>query len=300
MSFSSDVKKEILVQNYEQEDEIKAFLYGLTLFSRAFSFREISMLAENFEVASLFKKLTSYICNVDVSLSKTKAGKGKAVVLSASDRKKLMDFWGYGTKSNTARINHANLPDEECRKPFLSGAFLSCGTVSDPNKSYHLEFVVPYKHLAEDLLWVLSNMDDIELNTKMTRRNSNYVIYFRDSASIENMLTLMGAVNSSLEFMGIKMYKDMRNHVNRKLNFENANLDKTIDASARHVKAIEKIINNKGIDSLEPDLRELALLRYENPAMSLAELVDSLSYDISRSGVNHRLDKICRIAESIK
>ena len=300
MSFSSDVKKEILTHTFEQEDERKAFLYGLTLFSRAFSFREISMLAENYEVAALFKDMTFEMCGVDVNLGRTKAGKGKADIPTASDRKKLMDFWGYGPKSNTARINHGNLPDEECRKPFLSGAFLSCGTISDPNKSYHLEFVIPYKHLAEDLLWVLSDMEDVELNTKMTRRNSNYVIYFRDSGSIENMLTLMGAVNSSLEFMGIKMYKDMRNHVNRKLNFENANLDKTIDASARHVKAIEKIIKNKGIDSLEPDLRELAMLRYENPAMSLAELVDSLSYDISRSGVNHRLDKICRIAESIK
>ncbi len=300
MSFSTDVKNEILAHEITEDENKKAFTYGLMLFSRAFSLRDMSMLSENYEVAKKYKELVNEICNVNVELTKTKSGNGKADVIYSADRKKVMNFWGYGPKSNIARINHANLGEEGNGIAFLCGAFLACGTVSDPNKSYHLEFVVPYKHLAEDLLWVISNYEDIGLSAKITKRNSNYVIYFRDSSSIENVLALMGAVNSSLELMVIKMYKDKRNHVNRKLNFENANLDKTISASSKQAKAIEKLKTNGAFDSLDNQLKELAELRVENPEMSLAELADNLSYEISRSGVNHKLNKLCSIADSIK
>ena len=110
----------------------------------------------------------------------------------------------------------------------------------------------------------------------------------------------MGAVNSSLEIMGVKMYKDMRNNVNRKLNFENANFDKTIDASSKQIDAILHIKKTVGLSYLSDDLREVAELRIENPDMSLRELGSLLSMPISRSGVNHRLAKICSIAKQIK
>ena len=300
MSFSTDVKNEILSHEITNEDNKKAFTYGMMLFSRAFSLREISMLSENYNVAQRYYDMVSDICNVQLELSKTKSGNGKVDVIFSADRKKIMDIWGYSSKSNTARINHGNLGEEGNGVAFLSGAFLVCGTVSDPNKGYHLEFVVPYKHLAEDLLWLISNYEDIGLTAKMTKRNSNYVIYFRDSSSIENILTLMGAANSSLELMVIKMYKDKRNHVNRKLNFENANLDKTIDASSKQAKAIQKLKDNGAFDSLDSKLKELANLRIDNPEMSLSELADNLSYEISRSGVNHKLNKLCSLAEDIK
>ena len=110
----------------------------------------------------------------------------------------------------------------------------------------------------------------------------------------------MGAFNSSLEIMGVKMYKDMRNNVNRKLNFENANLDKTLDASSKQVNAILHIKNTVGLSYLSDDLKELAELRLENPDMSLRELGEMLSVSLSRSGVNHRLQRICEISKNIK
>ena len=109
----------------------------------------------------------------------------------------------------------------------------------------------------------------------------------------------MGAFNSSLEVMGVKMYKDMRNNVNRRLNFENANLDKTIGASQKQVDAIKHIKNTVGLSYLSDDLKELAEIRLENPYISLRELGDMLSNPISRSGVNHRLKRICEIANEI-
>ena len=109
----------------------------------------------------------------------------------------------------------------------------------------------------------------------------------------------MGAVGSSLEVMGAKMYKDMRNNVNRKLNFESANLDKTVGAASKQIDAIAKIKKTIGISRLPEELKEIAKLRYDNPDMSLRELSESLSVPLSRSGVNHRLKKICDIADSI-
>ena len=159
---------------------------------------------------------------------------------------------------------------------------------------------MPYLNLSRDLKLFINDYDQLSVEPKSIVRNSNHVIYFKDSEAIEDLLTVMGAVNSSLEIMGVKMYKDMRNNVNRKLNFENANLDKTIDASSKQIDAILHIKKTVGLSYLSDDLREVAELRIENPDMSLRELGSLLSVPISRSGVNHRLAKICSIAKQIK
>lgn len=185
-------------------------------------------------------------------------------------------------------------------KFLLRGAFLTCGTVNNPSKGYHLEFVVPYTNLSRDLERFIADCDELSVSPKRITRNSTQVIYFKDSESIEDILAAMGAVNSCLELMGVKMYKDMRNNVNRKLNFENANLDKTIDAATKQIEAIEHIKKTVGLSYLSDELRELAVLRTDNPDMSLRELGESLKSPLSRSGVNHRLKKLCSIADEIK
>lgn len=177
---------------------------------------------------------------------------------------------------------------------------MTCGTVNNPNKGYHLEFVIPYTNLSRDFECFLTDNDEFAVEPKRIVRNSTHVIYFKDSESIEDILTVMGAVNSCLELMGVKMYKDMRNNVNRKLNFESANLDKTIDAASKQIAAINHIKESVGLSYLSDDLRELAIVRSENPDMSLRELGENLKSPISRSGVNHRLKRICAIAEEIK
>ena len=191
------------------------------------------------------------------------------------------------------------MADECCKVAFLKGAFLTCGTVNDPNKNYHLEFVVPYLNLSRDLMLFINDYDELDVEPKSITRNSNYVIYFKVSESIEDLLTVMGAFNSSLEVMGVKMYKDMRNNVNRRLNFENANLDKTLGAAQKQVDAIMHIKDTVGLSYLSDELKELAEIRLENPYISLRELGDMLSVPLSRSGVNHRLKRICEIANEI-
>lgn len=300
MSFSADVKNEILLSDMEKDCCLHAFCYGIMLFSRAFSSFDISLLTEHGAIAEKYCELTELVCGVKPNLIKSDAGKFKAEIDDAQDRLKVLQKFGYDKKSNTARLNWSNISDECCKTAFLKGAFLACGTVSDPNKGYHLEFVVPFLNLSRDLMRLITDFDELEIVPRHVKRNACHVVYFKDSGYIEELLTAMGAVNSCLELMGVKMYKDMRNNVNRKLNFESANLDKTIDAAAKQIAAINYIKETVGFLSLSEDLREIAYLRTENPDMSLRELGESLKQPISRSGVNHRLKKLCQIAETVK
>ncbi len=299
MSFSANVKNEILSTEIENNCCLHSFAYGMMLFSRAFSYYDMYLLTEHEGVAEKYSELMQSVCGVTPNLIKSDAGKFKVEVTKKEDRLKVLETFGYDKKTGASRLNWSNITDECCKVAFLKGAFLTCGTVNDPNKNYHLEFVVPYLNLSRDLKLFINDYDELNVEPKSITRNSNYIIYFKVSESIEDLLTVMGAFNSSLEIMGVKMYKDMRNNVNRRLNFENANLDKTIGASQKQVDAIKHIKNTVGLSYLSDDLKELAEIRLENPYISLRELGDMLSTPISRSGVNHRLKRICEIANGI-
>ncbi len=301
MSFSADVKNELLSVEAKNECCLHAFCYGFLLCSRSFSYRDISILTEHKEIADVYADAILHVCSVAPSVVKSGAGKYRLEIKNESDTEKVMSAFGYDSKSRTMRINYANIADDCCKSAFLRGVFLSCGTVNDPSKRYHLEFVLPFKNLIKDLAYFISGFEEFQMDyePKIIQRNSNYVMYFKGSEAIEDILTVMGAVGSSLEVMGAKMYKDMRNNVNRKLNFESANLDKTVGAASKQIEAIGKIKKTIGISRLPEELKEIAKLRYDNPDMSLRELSESLTEPLSRSGVNHRLKKICDIADSI-
>ena len=196
-------------------------------------------------------------------------------------------------------MNESAKEDENlncCDAAFLRGAFLSCGTASDPNKSYHIEFVVPFKTLSMDLLKVLT---DYGLKAKhMVRRYVN-VIYIKDSESIEDLLALMGAHASCLEIMNIKIYKDLRNLTNRRNNFETANISRTACASFDQVTAIEKIKEKGCFDTLPDDLKQVANLRVDNDEASLKDIGNMCTPVMSRSAVNHRLKKLLEIANKL-
>ena len=299
MSFSANVKNEILSSEIENTCCIHSFAYGMMLFSRAFSYYDMYLLTEHEGVAEKYSELMQTVCGVTPKLIKSDAGKFKVEVTEKEERLKVLQTFGYDKKTGTSRLSWSNMADECCKVAFLKGAFLTCGTVNDPNKNYHLEFVVPYLNLSRDLMLFINDYDELDVEPKSITRNSNYVIYFKVSESIEDLLTVMGAFNSSLEVMGVKMYKDMRNNVNRRLNFENANLDKTLGAAQKQVDAIMHIKDTVGLSYLSDELKELAEIRLENPYISLRELGDMLSVPLSRSGVNHRLKRICEIANEI-
>lgn len=296
LSFSSDVKMELMSVEDETECCPHAMAYGILICGRAFQKSSICLQTDHKEIAEKYRELTIESSGIDPEIFCSSSEKYKASVNLKADRLMVLNAFGHDGNELTLRVNRANLQDECCISAFLRGAFLSCGTLTDPQKDYHLEFVLPYMKLSEDLYLL---MQEIDLKPKRTIRKGSHILYFKESESIEDILVRMGAQNSAFEVMQVKVLKDVRNNINRKTNFETANISRTASAAAEQIFAIEKIIENRGIESLPPELQEIAKLRLENPEMSLRELGENLSEPISRSGINHRLKRIQEIASEL-
>ncbi len=181
-----------------------------------------------------------------------------------------------------------------CRKAFLRGAFLSGGSVSDPEKTYHLEITSHSSKMAQDLSRVL---ETFKLNAKIIRRKGSYVTYLKEGENIVDFLNIIGAHSALMELENVRILKGMRNSVNRIVNCETANLEKTVNASLRQVENIKYLQDKTGFTGLPDSLREMAELRLAYSEASLQELGQMLSPVLGKSGVNHRLRKLDKIAE---
>ncbi len=299
VSFSGEVKRELCSLPLDPEKEccLLAECYGALLLGKSFSSREIVFSTEYEFVQDHVLSILNQCIGEELFDKEKSKSKYKLVVTDKDKIKKIYDFFSHEKKQLNLRVNRANFYDECCLAAFLKGAFLACGTVTDPNKTYHLEFVVPFMKLSQDVFKII---EDSGINVKTIVRKGSNVIYIKDSENIEDLLTLIGAQRSTLELMSIKIQKDMRNKVNRQVNFECANIERSIKAGMAQVEAIELIKKRQGIDTLPEEFKELALLRLDNPDMSLKQLGEALSIPLSRSGVKHRLDKIMDIAAKLK
>lgn len=294
MSFSKQVKNELLKIEYENSCCEKAMLYGMCIFGKSFSSYGVGIQTENEEISKLYKKLILKYCNVKCQVKPSAHARSFTVMINdkAQCDKILKAFGHDGTGS--LKINFSNFDCEGCQKAFLAGAFLSCGTVSNPEKDYHLEFTVPYLNLSKSLVTLLSECD---IAPKTANRKGYNIVYFKDSEAIEDCLYIMGASSAMFEMMNVEIVKDFRNKANRTANCETANIEKTVKASFEHISAIEKIKEKKGLDYLKSDLREIALLRIDNPEASLSDLARLAG--LSRSGINHRLKRIIEISKEL-
>lgn len=297
MSFSSQVKKELVSLEPLNNCCKKSLLYGMTLFSKSFSYCEIVFQSKSQETASLCSKLLKELCSIDTKIKTSPAGKIYTVAVTrATNVARVMAYFGHQRGETSLRINFSNFECDECQSAFLRGAFLACGAISSPEKDYHLEFSVPYMNLSKSLVTALQEM---ELSPKLTNRKGYNIIYFKDSEVIEDCLYIMGASKSMFDMMNVKIVKEIRNSANRKANCETANIEKTVAAASPQIAAIMKIEKEKGLDSLSEPLRQMAEIRMENPDASLNELAEMFEPPISRSGVNHRLSRLVKIAEEL-
>ncbi len=194
-------------------------------------------------------------------------------------------------------IHNQLLRQNCCRRAFLRGAFLAAGSVSDPEKSYHFEMVCSSQKKAEQIQELLVQY---QIDAKTILRKRHYVVYVKEGSQIVELLGLMGAHVSLMQFENVRIVKEMRNSVNRKVNCETANLNKTVFAAVRQVEDIRYIEHHKGFHQLPEGLEETARLRLEHPDASLKELGDMLSPQVGKSGVNHRLRKLSLIAEQLR
>jgi len=184
-----------------------------------------------------------------------------------------------------------------CKRAFLRGSFLGSGSITDPEKSYHLEIVANSLEESNNIIDILSYF---ELTGKVIERKKHYVVYLKEGEQIIDFLNIVGAYSSLMEFENVRIVKELRNNVNRIVNCETANLNKIVNASVRQVTAIKEIMAKKGLGILNDNLRDVAEARLENPDVSLKELGELMSPPVGKSGVNHRMKKIEEIAESMK
>lgn len=186
-----------------------------------------------------------------------------------------------------------------CKKAALRGIFLASGSVSDPAKGngYHLELSFESKEKAQD---VSKLMGSFGLKAKITERRNRYVVYLKDGEQIEDFLSVIGVSGQLFKLQNVRITKEMRNTANRIVNCESANQDKIVDAAQQQISDIEYIMKEKSLDYLTGKLRQTALMRLENPELSLAELAQLFDPPLTKSGLNNRLKKISSIAESLK
>ncbi len=300
MSFSSDVKQELTDTLPDKPCCRAAQTYGMLLFGHAFNGQEISLQTEQCAVADLYEFLLAKVCGASEPSRDTLKRRATLHICTYPDkavRQAVLERFGHSISDISVRLNRANVDCEECARALLRGAFLSCGAVTNPERDYHLEFSVPYYNLSRDLTALLREEG---FPAKAVTRGGAYIVYLKESERIEDCLTYLGASRGALEMMSVKMVKNIRNNTNRRFNCENANIDKTVAAASNHTDAVHRIQEAGALESLTPELRELALLRLENPDMSLRELGAALNPPMSRSGVNHRLQRLLAIADELK
>lgn len=298
MSFSSDIKKELCDVRELSPQQAEAMLYGIMYAYRMDEGRPLIQ-TENIDLMNAAAELIRAVFpNVRTGIVRLVKNSGSLYTL------KIRSGWEdiaerFGDFSSISR--EAVSGGDEESGAFLRGVFVSCGSVTDPNKEYHLELVLPENDRTPALLdFIAEHGMSLKETTRGRARSKKTVLYAKESELIEDCLTYIGAANHSMEIMQVKIVKDFRNRVNRSVNCENANLDKTVAASNKSTADIEYIFSTMGADWLSPDLRETARLRVENPEMSLSELCGMFPEKISRSGLNHRLKKLSKLAEELR
>ena len=198
---------------------------------------------------------------------------------------------------NFSITNNNVIMKDCCKRAFIRGAFMAAGSISDPNKSYHFEIKCNSEKKAKQLIELLENYN---IDGKMVARKGGYVVYIKEGEGIVDVLNVMEAHVSLMEMENVRILKGMSNYYNRQVNCETANIKKTVATSVRQIDDIDFIIQNKGIDYLPEKLQDIAWVRKENPDASLQELGEMLDPPLGKSGVNHRLRKICQIAQELR
>ncbi|WP_461613393.1 DNA-binding protein WhiA [Clostridium sp. Marseille-QA1073] len=312
MSFSLKVKNEICRYTDLNKKEAIAELSGIMKASgtlglganKAMSFKVIT---ENPAIARLIFKLLKEHFNIHTKLLVKRSNSLKKnnvyVVMITEDMnvKELLLEVGVLTNKDFLGLDYSIperiISEESHKRAYIRGAFLGGGSISNPEKTYHLEFVTHNLDYANELSNLINSYG---LSSKVIQRKSSYVIYIKEGEQIVDLLNIIGAHSSLLELENIRIMKEMRNNVNRLVNCETANLSKTVNAAVRQVESIKMIQNEIGLNRLPKNLREIAELRLEYPDESLKELGGMLNPPVGKSGVNHRLRRIEKIAEELR
>lgn len=288
MSFSSDIKQELnKTSNLANKNIVKYELIGYLISGHVdiSNNKVIKFSTESDYNINRFSKLLS---NLNINHKIDVSGKIFFITL------RIKDINFIDCKENKIYIKNESVKNEEEIKAIIRGMFMGSGSVNNPEKKYHLEIVFSNK---ENLEFGNNLLKKLNINAKILDTENKYSLYIKEGEEISKILALIGANKAVLKFEEIRVQREMRGKVNRIVNCETANLNKTINASIEQIAAIKKLQDNKKFNKLDDKLKEIAFLRLENPDMSLIELGQLLQEPVGKSGVNYRLKKIMEIAD---
>ena len=299
-SFSFKAKSELCRTAVQRLCCARAECYGVLLYCNTFTMQEVRIITENQEFAARLPRLFHRAFNVKFDRLPADEPSGSKLIFQITDPDKLrriVDALGYDPRQSLVlHVNFALLEDDCCRVSFLRGAFLAGGSVTDPEKRYHLELSTSHVQASREVSALLQEMGFLP---RSVMRSGSAVIYFKQSEHIEDLLTTLGAPVAATEIMTAKVDKEIRNGANRAMNCDMANVNKTLDAVAAQQEAIEKLKETGWLERLPDKIQETASLRMQNPELPLAQLAALFDPPISKSCLNHRIRKIMEEARKL-
>ena len=298
-SFAGKVKNELCRVPVQRLCCARAEAYGVLLYGNTFSPTEVRLITESADFAARLPRLFQRAFGLKFDrLPEEERGK---LIFGITDRSKLdriINQLGYDPRQNLVlHVNFGLLEDECCRTAFLRGAFLAGGSVTDPEKRYHLELTGSHAQASREMSALLTEMGFLP---RSVRRGGATVIYFKQSEHIEDLLTTIGAPASAMDVMTAKVDKSIRNGANRAMNCDMANVNKTLDAAEEQLTAIERLRGGSAWESLPEKLRQTAQLRLAYPELSLAQLAERCDPPVTKSCMNHRMRKLLEKAREQK
>lgn len=318
MSFSSEVKGELARLDITKKCCMLAEIAGFLRVSSSIRLAgggKFSILAstENAAIARHYKKLIEDYFNNDVALGvgdSQKPGKSRSkghnryyLIIEPDEkssqilRETGMMLVREGNDYFSDGVYAPIVKSKCCKKSFVRGLFLGCGTMSDPRKAYHLELVFSSEQLANDVKKLVGTFVDLSAN--IAKRKESYIVYMKKSQYISDMLGILGADDAVLEFEDIRLHKSLLTETQRMMNCDSANMDRALSASEQQIAWIKAIDESIGLDAISPTLREVAEIRLSEPEASLTEIGEALTPPIKKPAVSKRFAKIKTIAESL-
>lgn len=297
MSFSGNVKSELCRDAIEKSCCALAECMGTLLYANTFAPDCIRIVTESrdfgLRLPRLFRKGLGV--RFDVLPEQDATGKLTYLITDAEKIRRVFELCGFSAENSVSlHVNFALLEKDCCRRAFLRGAFLAGGSVTDPEKRYHLELSTTHLKASRETGTLLLEM---ELAAKETDRKGSSVLYYKQSESIEDFLTAVGAPISAMAVMSAKIEKEWRNEANRRVNCDSANVDKTVEAAQEQLAAIRMLEERGVMQTLPQKLRETADLRVEHPESTLSELAALHDPPATKSAVNHRMRKLVAMAK---
>ena len=297
MSFSGEVKRELCRVGLGRACCARAEAYGVLLYCNTFTAQELRIITECEEFAIRLPELFDRAFG-GLSFDRIPTALEQKYIFQINDGEKLeriIDAFGFDARqSPVLHINFGLLEEDCCRAAFLRGAFLAGGSVTDPNKRYHLELETSHAQASRELQALLTDMGQ---QPKQVARGGYQVTYFKNSDQIEDLLTLMGAPLSAMALMNTRAEKELRNGVNRRVNCESANLDKAVDAAQEQLEAIRRLYELGRVEELSPQLKETVILRETYPELTLSQLAEEFDPPVTKSCLNHRLRKLVELSK---